>query len=291
VSPDCPLPEPELLQRVAALQSQAPHPLAHAFLAAVGDPKAGQSVTNFRYHPGLGLEGTVGKDGQPHLSIGSARFMERMGLRLCPAIRGTADLENAPGKTAVFVGWDGNVEAALFFQERIREEAAHVLERLRAMGIRVAVLTGDRVAPFSPLTQLFPALEVKAGLLPQDKVQEVRTGSRSGGPVAMVGDGINDAPALAAADVGVALGTGTDLTREAADVNVLGPDLGKVLWIVEYARRARRTIRGNLFWAFAYNGIAMVFAAAGRLNPLVAAAAMIGSSLFILWNSRRLANG
>jgi len=289
ISSDCPLPEPELLQRVAALQSQAPHPLAHAFLAAVGDPKAGQSVTNFRYHPGLGLEGTVGAEGSPHLFIGSARLMERMGLRLHPAVRGAADLEDAHGKTTVFVGWDGSVEAALFFQERIREEAAHVLERLRAMGIRVAVLTGDRVAPSSPLTQVFPALDVKAGLLPQDKVQEVQAGRRSGGPVAMVGDGINDAPALAAADVGIALGTGTDLTREAADVNVLGPDLGKVLWIVEYARRARRTIRGNLFWAFAYNGIAMAFAAAGRLNPVVAALAMIVSSLFILWNSRQLA--
>ncbi len=290
LSPECPLPEPELLQRVAALQTQAPHPLAHAFLAAVGDPKAGQPVTDYRYHPGLGLEGTVGEGGSPHLFVGSARFMERMGLRLHPAIREAADRENAPGQTAVFIGWDGNVEAALFFQERIREEAAHVLEGLRVMGIRAAVLTGDRAAPSSPLTHSFPALEVKAGLLPQDKVQEVQAGRRARGPVAMVGDGINDAPALAAADVGIAVGTGTDLTRDAADVNVLGPDLGKVLWIVEYARRARRTIRGNLFWAFAYNGIALVFAAAGRLNPLVAAAAMIASSLFILWNSRRLAN-
>ncbi len=289
IHPDCPLPEAELLHRVAALQAQAPHPLAHAFLAAVGDPKAGQTLTDFRYHPGLGLEGTVGAEGGSHVFVGSARFMERMGLRLPPPIQDATDTEGSAGKTVVFVGWDGEVEAALIFQERIREEAARVLEGLRAMRIRSTVLTGDRAAPSSLLTHLSPDLEVKAGLLPQDKVHEVREGSRSGGPVAMVGDGINDAPALAAADVGIALGTGADLTREAADVNILDADLGKVLWIVEYARRVRRTIRGNLVWAFLYNGVALAFAAAGRLNPLIAAAAMIASSLFILWNSRRLA--
>ncbi len=183
------------------------------------------------------------------------------------------------------------MHAALFFQETIRKEAVGVLARLQSLGIRVGILTGDRTVPSSSLAQLSPVPEVKAGLLPPDKVREVRAGRDSGGPVAMVGDGINDAPALAAADVGIALGTGADLTREAADVNILDPDLGKVLWIVEYARRVRRTIRGNLIWAFLYNGVALLFAAAGHLNPLVAAAAMIASSLFILWNSRRLANG
>jgi P-type E1-E2 ATPase len=127
--------------------------------------------------------------------------------------------------------------------------------------------------------------------MPEDKVRILRTARTAERSVAMVGDGINDAPALAAADVGIAVGTGADLTREAADVNVLSPDLGKVLWIIQYARKLRRTVRGNLFWAFAYNGVAIAFAAAGRLNPLVAAAAMIGSSLFILWNTRRLAHG
>ncbi len=289
IAPNCPLPEPGLLQRLAALQCLAPHPLAHAFLAAVGDPKPGQSVTSFRYHPGLGLEGTVGNERSPHLFVGSARFMDRMGLRLPSVIREATDTESAAGQTVIFAGWDGEVEAALFFHDKLREEAPRVLEGFRGMAIHVAVLTGDRAATASPLAQLSPLLEVKAGLLPQDKVQEVQKVSRSGGPVAMVGDGINDAPALAAANVGIALGTGTDLTREAADVNILDPDLDKVLWIARYAQRVRRTVRRNLFWAFAYNGIAMAFAAAGRLNPLIAAAAMIASSLIILWNSRRLA--
>jgi cation transport ATPase len=273
---------------VAALQSHAPHPLAHAFLAAVGDPKPDQAIAGFRYHPGLGLEGTVGAAGRPHLYVGSARFMEGVGLRLDPVFHPATDPPAAPAGTVVYVGWDGTVEAALFFQERIRSEAPQVVEGFRSLGIRVGVLTGDRVAPAAMLPNLSPALEVKAGLLPQDKLREIQASRKSGGRVAMVGDGINDAPALAAADVGIALGTGADLTREAADVNILGPDLGKVLWVVEYARRVRRTIRANLLWAFLYNGVALAFAAAGRLNPLVAAAAMIASSLAILWNSRRL---
>ena len=215
--------------------------------------------------------------------------MERMGLRLDPGLERAADPTEAPGGAVVYVGWDGQARAALLFRETIRAEAPRVLEGLRSMGIQVGVLTGDRARLSPPLHQLSSWVEVKAGLLPQDKVQEVQASRRSGAPVAMVGDGINDAPALAAADVGIALGTGADLTRGAADVNVLGSDLSSVLWIVEYARRVRRTIRGNLSWAFLYNGVALGFAAAGRLNPLVAAAAMIGSSLFILWNSRRLA--
>jgi Cu2+-exporting ATPase/Cu+-exporting ATPase len=287
---ECPLPDAELLHRIAVLQSRVPHPLAHAFLAAVGEPKGDQTLTDFRYHPGLGVEGTVGGSAQPHLYVGSTRFMERARLQLHPAMASTAS-PVSDDATTVFVGWDGMVRGALFFQERLREEAVPVLSGLRSLGVRSDVLTGDRAVPPSTLRQFPASLEVKAGLLPEDKVREVQAARLSGERVVMVGDGINDAPALAAADVGIALGTGVDLTREAADVNVLGPDLGRVLWIVEYARKVRRTIQGNLFWAFAYNGVAIALAAAGRLNPLVAAAAMIASSLFILWNTRRLALG
>jgi Cu2+-exporting ATPase/Cu+-exporting ATPase len=288
VHPECPLPEAELLHRIAVLQSRVPHPLAQAFLAAVGEPKGDHALTGFRYHPGLGLEGAVA--GRPHLYVGSARFMERTGLRLDPVLAQAAN-PGSSDPTPVFVGWDGMVAGVLFFEEKVRQETPIVLAALRSLGMHPTVLTGDRAVSPSMLRVVPAPLEVKAGLLPEDKVREVQASRARGERVLMVGDGINDAPALAAADVGIALGTGADLTREAADVNVLDPELGKVLWIVEYARRVRRTIRGNLFWAFAYNGVAIAFAAAGALNPLVAAAAMIASSLFILWNTRRLAHG
>ena len=291
VHPECPLPEAELLHRIAVLQSRVPHPLAHAFLATAGEPKGDQTLTDFRYHPGLGVEGTVGGPPQPHLYVGSARLMERAGLPMDPWVDGAVKTPRPPACSEIFVGWDGRVRAVFFFQESIRKEAATVLAELLSSGIRLGILTGDRAVASSTVAQLPAALDVKAGLLPEDKIREIQAARAPGEPVAMVGDGINDAPALAAADVGIALGTGTDLTREAADVNVLRPDLGQVQWIVEYARKVRRTIRGNLFWAFLYNGVAMAFAAAGALNPLVAAAAMIASSLFILWNTRRLAHG
>ncbi len=288
VQPECPLPEAELLHRVAVLQSRIPHPLAQSLLAAVGEPKGDQLLTEFRYHPGLGVEGTVG-GAEPHLYVGSLRLMERANLCLVPELEEATKATASRGATAVLVGWDGTVRAVLFFQESIRREASEVLTSLQSMEIQVGILTGDRKISSSTRAELPAWLEVKVGLLPEDKVRILQTARASGESVAMVGDGINDAPALAAADVGIALGTGADLTREAADVNVLDPDLGKILWIVEYARKVRRTIQRNLFWAFAYNGVAIVFAAAGRLNPLVAAAAMIASSLFILWNTRRLA--
>jgi len=290
VQPECPLPEPEILQRVAVLQSLVPHPIAQAFILALGEPKADQTVADFRYHPGLGLEGRVGGAGQPHLVVGSARLMGRAGLQLDGTLQQVVDAEGSTDATVVFVGWDGRVRAALFFQETVRTEAGSTLAGLQSLGVRVGILTGDRAVPSPTLRHLPASLQVNAGLLPEDKVRMLRTARTPERSVAMVGDGINDAPALAAADVGIAVGTGADLTREAADVNVLSPDLGKVLWIIQYARKVRRTIRGNLFWAFAYNGIAIAFAAAGLLNPLVAAAAMIASSLFILWNTRRLAH-
>ena len=162
----------------------------------------------------------------------------------------------------------------------------NVGDRSPAIGLRVGVLTGC-AALDGQWQSLLGAVDCRTGLLPDDKVLHLRSGAHASA-VAMVGDGLNDAPALAAADVGIALGTGKDLTREAAQVNILSADLSAVAWLFEWSREVRRTVLQNLGWALAYNTLALAAAVAGWLNPIIAALAMIASSVFIVTNSQRL---
>jgi P-type E1-E2 ATPase len=178
---------------------------------------------------------------------------------------------------------DGGLDRA--GQGRRRQGA--VPQRLRELGLDVAVLTGDHPTRGAALQQEL-GVPVAAGLLPEDKVAAVTQARHSLGAVAMVGDGINDAPALAVADAGVALGCGADLARDAAPVCLLGDDLSRLPWAIELARRTVRVIRQNLLWAFAYNGLGVGLACAGLLNPVLAALAMVGSSLLVVGNSLRL---
>jgi Cu2+-exporting ATPase/Cu+-exporting ATPase len=266
------------LGRISLLASQSPHPIGAGLRQQVAP--AALPVAEFRLHPGLGVEGLVGSQ---RLWVGSPRFMERAGL--------TPDQElvagQGEGEVMALAAWEGRVRAALFFREELRPDAAAAVQALRGQGIEVQVLTGDLKALPPALQAGFPGVEFCTGLLPEGKVEAVRARRRKGA-VAMVGDGINDAPALAAADVGIAVGTGADLTREAAAVNVLGSELDRVPWLLAYARRVRRVVWGNLFWAFLYNLLALGLAVSGRLNPLIAALAMVLSSLFVIGNSRRL---
>ena len=269
------------LERISRLSSHSPHPIGAGLRRAVPPPAL--PVTGFRLHPGLGVEGEV--DGR-RLWVGSRRFMERLGLALDEELV----VDQREGEVLALAAWAGQVRAALFFREEVRPEAAGAVAALRAQGVRVQVLTGDPKALPEALRRQFPGVEFRSGLLPEDKVAAVRAW-RLSGVVAMVGDGINDAPALAAADVGIAVGTGTDLTREAAAVNILGSELDKIPWLLAYARRVRRVVWGNLFWACFYNFLAVGLAVTGQLNPLVAALAMVLSSLFVIGNSRRLREG
>ncbi|MBI3303165.1 MAG: cation-translocating P-type ATPase [Deltaproteobacteria bacterium] len=272
---------------MAALQRHTLHPLAAAVQEAVGTVPS-LPFTDVRYHPGLGVEGWLNGAGSNRLIlVGSRRFVEATGLALKDAV--ATVVREAEGGTTVLAGWDGKVRAALVFQESLRPETEQALARFQALELHPEILTGDTSAPSQAVTQSIGAVPVRWGLLPEEKVEVVRTAAGAGVPVGMVGDGINDAPVLAAAEVGIALGTSIDLTREAADVNILEPDLSKVVWLIEYARRVRRVVRQNLWWVFGYNSIAVSLAACGRLNPLVAALAMLLSSLFILGNARRLA--
>lgn len=285
IHPDCNLSESYFMETVASLESLSEHPLGKAisrFASTSGFSLL--TVSEFRAHPGMGVQGTVnGKT----VYTGSMRFMERMGLKPGQAIVDEKERLESQGKIPVFCGWDREVKGVLGFSEEPREDVAQVISILRGLNIEVLVITGDSRYAGWAISKEF-GIEVKSELLPEDKVREVESFKGKSGLTAMVGDGINDAPALKAADVGIALGCGADITRESADVSLIGDDLKKIPWILLLGRKTRKMIKENLFWAFLYNTIGMGLAASGTLQPVIAAAAMIVSSTLVLGNSLRL---
>jgi Cu+-exporting ATPase len=192
------------------------------------------------------------------------------------------------GRTAIAVGWDGAARGVLVVADAIKDTSAEAVTRFRALGLRPILLTGDNEAAAASVAKAVGIDEVIAEVLPQDKVDVVKRLQGQGKVVAMVGDGVNDAAALAQADLGLAMGTGTDVAIEASDLTLVGGDLRAASDAIRLSRRTLATIKGNLFWAFAYNVAALPLAAAGLLNPMLAGAAMAFSSLFVVSNSLRL---
>jgi len=291
----------ELLARAAALEAGLNHPLAAAIARAreratgaarcatggFDRPAMRQrhegTAADVQVVPGRGVRGVV--DGE-RLAAGSVRFAaEDLGDA---AVQRYATLEGA----IVLLWRPRQLLGALRFAEAPRPEAAAALDGLRQDGARVGLVTGDTRAD-AVVPALVAAADAAVGLLPEDKLAYIRRARQpqAGGAVAMVGDGVNDAPALAAADLGIAVGSATDLARMTADVAIVSDDLRRIPWLVTYARRVRRVIRQNLFWAFAYNAGAVCAAAAGALNPLIASLAMLGSSIAVVANARRLRVG
>ena len=311
VHPQSPLPENALLEIAAALEAQTTHPLGQSMVLALAGRKGStadgkfrgpkRDVENFRTLPGLGIQGNFSGNGQTTYYIGSQLFMERAGLQIDePLVRAREQLR-AAAETVIHIGWQRRVWGLLGFTEHIQREANQSLQALQQLGVSSTILTGDDAAAGKRIASSLTGLgdvKVVSGLLPEDKIRHVKEGQHSRAPlkgadcslapVAMVGDGINDAPSLAAADVGMAVGTGTDLARQASDVNFVRHDLRQIPWLIYYSRRVLATIRSNLFWAFFYNLIGVGLAAAGLLNPVFAALAMIASSLLVIGNSRRL---
>ncbi|MEV0552082.1 heavy metal translocating P-type ATPase [Streptomyces sp. NPDC050597] len=280
--------EAEVLRLAGALEHSSEHPIARA-VADGALEKLGSLPTpeDFANVPGLGVQGIV--DGHAVL-VGRERLLAEWAMELPQELtRAKAEAE-AAGRTAVAVAWDGEARAVLEIADAVKETSAEAITRLRALGLTPILLTGDNRAVAESVARevgISPE-DVIAEVLPQDKVDVVRRLQDEGRSVAMVGDGVNDAAALAQADLGLAMGTGTDAAIEAGDLTLVRGDLRAAADAIRLARRTLGTIRSNLFWAFAYNVGALPLAAAGLLNPMIAGAAMAFSSVFVVGNSLRL---
>jgi Cu+-exporting ATPase len=266
----------EILRRAAAVERASEHPIARAIAAS--DPGDAR-VTDFVSQPGIGVAGIV--DGH-RVTVGR-------GMAAPAQLALAAEQAERAGQTPVFVGWDGEVRGVLAVADTVKPTTADALATLHGMGLRTVLLTGDNERAARGIAEQVGHIDqVFAGTLPASKTDVVKQFQEQGRVVAMAGDGVNDAAALAQADLGIAMGTGTDAAKTASDLTLVGGDLRKIATAIELAGKVRATIKGNLFWAFGYNAVAIPLAVAGLLNPMVAAAAMAFSSLFVVSNSLRL---
>ncbi|MFE5004229.1 heavy metal translocating P-type ATPase [Streptomyces sp. NPDC056696] len=278
----------EVLRVAGALEHSSEHPIAQA-IADGAREKVGELgvVEDFAGLPGLGVQGIV--DGHAVL-VGRAKLLGEWEIRLPAELERARAEAEAAGRTAVAVAWDGQARAVLEVADAVKETSAEAVRRLRGLGLTPILLTGDNEAVARSVAAEVGIDEVIAEVMPQDKVDVVKRLQGEGRSVAMVGDGVNDAAALAQADLGLAMGTGTDAAIEAGDLTLVRGDLRAAADAIRLSRRTLGTIRTNLFWAFAYNVGALPVAAAGLLNPMIAGAAMAFSSVFVVGNSLRLRN-
>ncbi|MBM4724634.1 heavy metal translocating P-type ATPase, partial [Rhodococcus hoagii] len=260
-----------VLALAAAVESGSEHPVAQAIVRAVPAPL---TVTGFVNRPGVGVEGVV--DGHD-VRVGRAQG----------AVPAEVQSRLPDGRTSVIVSWDGRVRGALVVADAVKPTSAEAIREIRGLGMTPVLLTGDSEAVATAVAREVGIDRVIAEVLPDRKAATIAR-LREDGAVAMVGDGVNDAAALATADVGIAMGTGTDAAIEASDLTLVRGDLRSVPDAIRLSRRTLATIKGNLFWAFAYNVAAIPLAATGLLNPMIAGLAMALSSLFVVGNSLRL---
>jgi Cu+-exporting ATPase len=279
----------------AALESASEHPIGRAIAAFVDAPPP---VEDFSNREGLGVQGVVEGHavvvGRPSL-LADWPVLSSRGTRrdegsqhLPPSLTAAVERAQAAGRTAVAVGWDGRARGVIVVGDTIKPTSARAIAELRELGLTPILLTGDNEAAARHVATQVGIDTVVADVLPADKVAEVQRLQAAGKVVAMVGDGVNDAAALAQADLGLAMGTGTDVAIEASDLTLVRGDLLVAVDAIRLSRRTLGTIKGNLFWAFSYNVAALPLAAAGLLNPMLAGAAMAFSSVFVVTNSLRL---
>ncbi len=280
------LDEAEVLRLAGAVENASEHPIAAAVARGAAD-RVGQlpAVEEFTNIEGLGVQGVV--DGHAVL-VGRSTLLEQWSQPLSPDLAAAKNVAEEQGQTAVAVAIDGVARAVLVVADTVKPTSAQAIAQLRALGLTPVLLTGDNTAVAHAVAAQVGIDEVIAEVLPAGKVEVVKRLQAQGKVVAMVGDGVNDAAALAQADLGLAMGTGTDVAIEASDITLVRGDLRAAADAIRLSRRTLRTIKVNLFWAFAYNVAALPLAAAGLLNPMLAGAAMAFSSMFVVTNSLRL---
>jgi len=276
----------EVLRLVGSLENASEHPIAQAIAMTARD-EVGEllPVESFANSEGLGVNGVVDGHG---VIAGRERLVADWGLHLTDALAGAKRAAEGAGRTAVLAGWDGELKAVIVVADTVKPTSKEAVDQLKALGLRPVLLTGDNEAAAKTVAAEVAIDEVIADVLPAEKLDVIRRLQSEGRVVAMVGDGVNDAAALAQADLGIAMGTGTDVAIEAADLTLVRGDLRSAADAIRLSRRTLRIIKGNLFWAFAYNVAAIPLAAAGLLNPLIAGATMAFSSVFVVTNSLRL---
>ncbi|MFI5696543.1 heavy metal translocating P-type ATPase [Kribbella sp. NPDC051586] len=275
----------EVLRLAGALEHSSEHPIAQAVARAASAAGKLPEVEDFGNVEGLGVQGIV--DGHAVL-VGRTRLLEEWSQHLPDELAHAKEHAEAEGSTAVAVGWDGVARAVLVVADTVKPTSVQAIRELRELGLRPVLLTGDNEAVASKVAGEVGIDEVIAEVLPAGKVDVVKKLQDEGRVVAMIGDGVNDAAALAQADLGLSMGTGTDVAIEASDLTLVRGDLRAAVDAIRLSRSTLRTIKGNLFWAFAYNVLALPLAAAGLLNPMLAGAAMAFSSVFVVSNSLRL---
>ncbi|WP_274534436.1 heavy metal translocating P-type ATPase [Amycolatopsis sp. CB00013] len=278
--------ETEVLRLAGAVEHGSEHPIARAIVAAA-EERLGElpPVGGFRNVEGLGVVGEV--EGKTVLA-GRSALLDRHGIAVGDEFTQAKKIAEERGATAVVVAWDGEARGVVVVADTVKPTSAEAVAGLKALGLRPVLLTGDNAGSAEAVAAEVGIDEVVAEVLPAEKVDVVKRLQARGNVVAMVGDGVNDAAALAQADLGLSMGTGTDAAIEAGDLTLVRGDLRAAVDAIRLARRTLGTIKGNLFWAFAYNVAALPLAALGLLNPMIAGAAMAFSSVFVVTNSLRL---
>jgi len=275
----------ELLRLAAAVEAGSEHPIGQAIVRAGADQAVLPAVAGFANLEGLGVTGTV--EGRVVL-VGRPQLLRDRGYLVPAEIERAVDAARQAGRTAVVAGWDGTSRGVLAVADAVKATSRDAVAELRRLGLTPVLLTGDNATVARAVAAEVGIDEVIADVLPADKLDTVKRLQDQGKVVAMAGDGVNDAAALAQADLGLAMGTGTDVAIEASDLTLVRGDLLAAVDAIRLSRRTLRIIKSNLFWAFAYNLAALPLAAAGLLNPMIAGAAMAFSSVFVVANSLRL---